>query len=102
MVLLFGTSSDAAENIVNPGAVLFGTVQDESQLRHLAHAQALQQLMPDLAFCSLNALELLAAFLLIAPHVQEHARALPVTRSPHLLPVTHERPTVGKCDHHDA
>src|SRR5260370_1480896 len=96
MVLLFGTSLDAAENIINPGAVLFGTVQDESQLWRLAHGQALQELMPDVAFGSLNGLERLAAFLLIALHVQEHARALAVRREHDLVHGAQGNPRVAQ------
>src|SRR5215470_4637406 len=80
MVPLGPALLDPSQNLVDPGAVLLGTVQDEIQLRHMPFPQALQQLAPDISPGSVDCLKSLLAFVFIAFNLQEDARALAVRR----------------------
>src|ERR1700682_3972859 len=69
---------DSVQQFINSGAVFSGTVQNESELRHVAHAQALFELMADVAHGIVEAAEGFFRFMLGAFHVDKHPRALAV------------------------
>ena len=75
-----GAFLDSAQNIINPGSIFLRLIENEMQLRHVAHAQADQQLALDISLGCVDGLNRLFRFVLIARNLNVNPRAFAVRR----------------------
>src|SRR6476620_4394036 len=99
--LLFLAFLEPAQNVIDSGAVFLRPIEDEVELRHVAHAQANQQFAPDVPLGRVDGRYRLLRFTIIARNLDVYARALAVGREHNLANVAQRNARVTQFPFND-